>query len=230
MFPVNVYQEGMELPSDGNYFVVAGNGIFLHKDAGLFKGFVRVENISSLDDMTIGETATTSLPKIPHTLVMQVKKFFAQVFACHHAEACIILHYSEGEAKYKIIVPEQQVSHVAVMYKRMLPEDGYRSVGTIHSHCDFNASHSSTDDADEEHFDGLHITFGHVNSNIDMSCSASIVLNGQRTMIDPLSILAGVIGYGAGRYCIAPHPLDEDVDYEVLQKEVNSWMERVNRQ
>jgi hypothetical protein len=42
--------------------------------------------------------------------------------------------------------------------------EGFRIFGTIHSHCDFGAFHSGTDDADELHFDGLHITIGNVRS------------------------------------------------------------------
>lgn len=47
---------------------------------------------------------------------------------------------------------------------------GYRIYGTIHSHCNFGAFHSGTDDHDEKNFDGLHITIGNVNSGWSYSC------------------------------------------------------------
>lgn len=238
MFPVYVYEEGMDLPKKDTYFVVASNGIYLHKDTGLFEGFVKVDQISCIADLPVDTLATTSLPKIPHALVMKIRRFFAQVFEKHHAEACVLLYYNEADGCYFVVAPEQQVSHVAVIYRKeplsvlfgeefRWAEFACRSVGTIHSHCDFGAFHSGTDDADESTFDGLHLTFGHVNRASGMSVSASIVLNGQRTKIDPLSILEGVTHVDDDAYMIdAPQG---DTDYESLQREVDSWMERVNR-
>ncbi len=48
MFPVFLYQEGVELPTEGTYFVVAGNGNWLHKDTGIVKAFIPVDKISCL--------------------------------------------------------------------------------------------------------------------------------------------------------------------------------------
>ncbi len=42
MFPVYTYQEGMELPEEGNYYLVSGNGLWLHKDTGIVKAFIPV--------------------------------------------------------------------------------------------------------------------------------------------------------------------------------------------
>jgi hypothetical protein len=50
-----------------------------------------------------------------------------------------------------------------------LRKEGFKVAGTIHSHCNFSAFHSSTDDADEIGFDGLHITIGNVNSGWSFS-------------------------------------------------------------
>lgn len=45
-----------------------------------------------------------------------------------------------------------------------LSNEGYVVYGTIHSHCNFAAFHSGTDDNDETNFPGLHITIGNVRS------------------------------------------------------------------
>lgn len=45
-----------------------------------------------------------------------------------------------------------------------LQQQGFAVFGTIHSHCDFGAFHSGTDDEDEADFEGLHITIGKCNS------------------------------------------------------------------
>ena len=64
-------------------------------------------------------------------------------------------------------------------------------VGTIHSHCDFGASHSHGDHADEEHFDGIHITLGHVTSETP-SLSVSLVIDGIRFHKLPQENMEGV--------------------------------------
>ena len=225
MYPTFIYKEGMELPTEGTFFVVAGNGQFLHKDTGQFKGFVQVQNISCLDDFPQYSPASTSLPAIPHHWVMQVRKFFADVFTKHHSEACVLIYFNPTDQTYWIDAPDQQTSHIAVMYKPGPVPSNYRLVGSIHSHCDFNAFHSGVDDADEKHFDGLHVTFGHVNSPNGISCSASIVLNGERTMIDPSSILEGLKLSGE-RYLIIPPSYE--VDFDQLHRNVQTWMENVN--
>lgn len=222
MYPIYTYQDNIELPSEGQYFVVAGNGIFLRKDNGLFSGFVPVKEISFLDDFVV-ENSKLNLPKIPYSIVQLVKTFFSTVFEKYHAEACVVIFYHEEQRIFKVVVPEQQVSSVAVTYRRPLSScmPGFKPVGTIHSHCNFNAFHSSVDDADENNFDGLHITFGHINSD-QISCSASIVLNGLRTKIEPTSILEGLESIYSDRYIVSPLPLN-------CTSDLNSWMEKVNR-
>lgn len=49
-----------------------------------------------------------------------------------------------------------------------LVDEGYILFGTMHSHCDFSAFHSSVDDGDEFKFDGLHITLGHVDKEFSI--------------------------------------------------------------
>jgi hypothetical protein len=62
-------------------------------------------------------------------------------------------------------------------YGDLLP--GYVVFGDIHSHCDFGAFHSGTDDADERHGlgDGLHITIGRL-GHISKDYSARWMLMG----------------------------------------------------
>jgi hypothetical protein len=58
-------------------------------------------------------------------------------------------------------------------YEQLLG-DGYRVMGTIHSHSNFSAFHSGVDDNDEENFDGLHITIGNVNGDFSFSARYSL--------------------------------------------------------
>lgn len=196
-FPVLIYKKGMELPPNGTYFVVAGNGLWMHKDTGICKCFVPVNNISVLDDLNAEKCVLIDLPHIPMKLVWQIKKFFSLVVEKYSAEAQVTLYFNKDTQEYKVHIPEQCVSHGSVKYKRigtvhLKGLEGFLRVGTIHSHCDFEAFHSGTDISDEEDFDGLHITFG----NNDKDCftiSATVVVNGYRSLIEPEKVLEGIV-------------------------------------
>lgn len=185
--------DGTELPETGTYYVVAGNGVFLHKDTEFMKGYVPVEFVSFLDDMPKSKLGPVWKGlKIPFPIAYKIKRFFFKVYQKYGTEACSILYFNPEKQEWAGSIPNQKVSHAYVKYEREFLShlDGFIPIGTIHSHADFHAFHSGTDDHDEEGFDGIHITFGH-NNNEAISISASIVMNGLRTMLDPLSVLEG---------------------------------------
>lgn len=196
MFPVHIYEEGKELPKEGTYFLVAGNGLWVHKEMPAYNGFVKVNNISCLVDLNVADYLKYKLPKLPVILTWKIQRFFKEVVDKYNAESCVILFYNFEKNCWKVHVPDQKVGHSSVQYVRegatSLPHmDGYLSVGTIHSHCDFGAFHSGTDSADENTFDGFHATFGH-NNRCDFSISASFVINGTRFKLNPLDCLEGI--------------------------------------
>lgn len=227
IFPVHIYHSGMTLPTEGTYFLVAGNGLWLHKDMRTFRGFVPVDNISVLEDLDAKNLAESKLPKIPARHVWRIKEFFRRVVEKYHAEACTVLLYNHDNNDWKIQIPQQLVSHGGVQYQRTGVthlEDRYIAVGTIHSHCDFNAFHSGTDHHDESTFDGLHITFGH-NNKEDFTISASIVINGFRSFVEPLDVLEGVVKKDHEFFSII------DIDYDNQEHEwaagIDEWMKQV---
>lgn len=224
-FQVILYDEGVELPTSGTYFVVAGNGVFLHKDMGVLKGFVPVDGVDFLKDMDKKASVRWDGPKIPFDVAYKIKRFFRRVVEKYRAEACTVLYYNAETQQWGVVVPIQRVSHGSVAYKReaiahMVGD--FVPVGTIHSHADFNAFHSGTDVGDEETFDGLHLTFGH-NHEDKISISASVVMNGIRAKVDPLSVLEGFISV-EDRYDQVGGPLST----EEWNAEVEGWLENVN--
>jgi hypothetical protein len=224
LFPVYVYEEGMELPKEGTYFVVAGNGCFLHKNTGIVGCLTKVENVSILDELNAGLTVTCDLPPLPGQFVFLIKKFFELVVKNYTTEATTTLYYNKTTKEYRIHVPLQKVSHASVVYDRTPPADfdGFISVGTIHSHCDFGAFHSGVDVNDEEFFDGLHCTFGN-NNKEEFSVSASIVVNGNRVLVDPLLYLNGLTKAEGGLFILDETPPE---DWELT---VAKWFGRVER-
>jgi len=214
-----------DLPKEGFYYVLAANGLFVHKDTGTIQAMVPVENCSVLQDLDTKQFACHNLPLIPAKIVSQIKAFFAKIVEKYHSEACTVLYFNEATNEYKVVVPSQRASHGHVRYKLqnldMLPGmEGFVPVGTLHSHCDFNAFHSGTDDADEDGWDGVHITFGH-NDLDDFSISASIVLNGTRMMLDPATILAGLIARPDGMFSLTSPEVESE-------EELQRWIAQVN--
>jgi hypothetical protein len=218
----------MVLPKEGTYFVVAGNGTWLHKDTGVVRCFVPVDDISFLQDLDASVELETKLPKIPERTVWRIKEFFRRVVEVHRAESEVTLYYSKDKGDFKVHIPEQFVSHGGVQYKRagMTHIEGmedYLRVGTIHSHCDFNAFHSGTDEHDEEDFDGLHVTFGH-NDRDEFTISASVVVNGFRMKIDPATALEGVTNTDKDFYRLTP---SVDPGEHGWNEGINEWMDQV---
>jgi hypothetical protein len=195
-FPVHIYEEGMELPKEGTYFLVSGNGLWLHKDTGIVRAFVPVDNISVLQSLDAEAWVDCQLPKLPAKYVWQIKTFFKKVVERYRSEATTTLYYSKEKKEFKIHIPQQRVSHAGVVYRRTAMTgleglESYLPVMTIHSHCDFGAFHSGTDIGDEEDFDGVHCTFGH-NDKDEFTISASVVVNGRRLSVDPSKVLEGI--------------------------------------
>jgi len=224
------YEDGVELPTTGTFYVVAGNGIFLHKDTGAIKGFVPVNGVDFLNDME-KEKATIRWdgPKIPYDVAYKIKHFFRLVVNKYHAEACTILYFNHETKEWGVVVPLQRVSHGSVAYKREAISHmvgDFVPVGTIHSHADFNAFHSGTDVGDEESFDGLHLTFGHNNKD-SISISGCVVMNGLRVKVDPVSVLEGFVGVGEFYNIVEPEWTAEKV--AEVHAEVEGWMENVNQ-
>lgn len=191
-YPVHIYQEGMELPEEGTYYVVAGNGCFLHKDTGLVSCFVPVESIAVLPDLDRSPTVGSRIPKIPARDVYRTKHFFEEVVKKWKTEAIVVPLLNKAKGEYIIEPPHQSVSPCGVQYLRPTAgEQGFLRIGTIHSHSDFGAFHSGVDVGDEDDWDGIHVTFGDNNKEV-FSIATSIVVNGYRLQIDPMRILEGI--------------------------------------
>ncbi len=197
MFPVYIYDdETKELPQEGSYYVVAGNGWFHHKETQIMHGFTPVKDCPYLPDLNVSAKIGVHLPRISVRLIHQTKEFFKRVLAKHDAESAVILYYNPDTQHYKIFVPKQTVSRASVNYTRQAlghteEYGGYLEVGTIHSHCDFDAFHSGTDIDDERNFDGIHLTFGHNDKDI-FTIACSMTMGNYRVKSDPIRFAKGI--------------------------------------
>ncbi|PSO44955.1 MAG: hypothetical protein BRC25_03545 [Parcubacteria group bacterium SW_6_46_9] len=160
-----------------NHYIVGRDGVYLHKENDLLEATVEVDGVAFLEE--VEKSATWKLPPITALDAYKVLLFFRRIQALHKSEAVVLLHYSQAAEQYYIHCPEQRVSAGKVDYDLSERFESYQLVGTIHSHSSFSAFHSGVDDDNEEHFDGLHITMGHLSENY-FSLSCSLVVNGNR--------------------------------------------------
>ena len=178
-------QDASKIKDDFCY-LIASNGAFLKRRGSIMTSITAVEKIPHLGEIkeeTILTLSTKDL--IPMFIVAKALSFFQAVYDLHKSEAALLLTFENGV--WGLQCPEQEVSGGAVEYTNQL--NGKTVVGSIHSHADFGAFHSGIDDADEEEFDGIHITLGNVNSTPTISCS--LVSNGKRTMCKQKEFITG---------------------------------------
>jgi len=182
MFPIIVNDGQTPFPEDDIFYIVCKEGVYLKKRIGVMDSVAPVKNISILE--SIQTSAKLHIKKIPATQAKQVVNFFKAVYKEHYSEAIVLLFYNIEKKHHKIICPYQEVTGGNADYTKGITIEGYDMIGTIHSHAGMSAFHSGTDDKDEDHFDGLHITFGNMRDD-DISVSASIVANGHRVIVNP---------------------------------------------
>ena len=201
LFPIYLYEEGFELPKSGTYYLVTAKGIYMHKETKAGNALVPVEGIPWLEAPSM--EFQLKLPKIPGRIISQALTFFRKVYDLHDSESEVLLMFNDTTQQYKLHCPKQKVSHGSVNVATLgeaetqAVVDGkydgkWKLVGTIHSHCNFSAFHSSTDTGDEATFDGIHITIGHVNRP-QFSMVSSIAINAQREQLEPENCCLGVV-------------------------------------
>lgn len=189
-FPVYVVSSVKELPKEGIYYIVGKDGLYLKKDTGLIEALVKVKQISLLKEVT--PFATLKVPKIPVLLMAQVVCFFRAVYRRYKAEAIVLLYYSAEKNDFMVEAVKQVVAGAGLQYKiKSNLSKGYKLMGTIHSHANFEAFHSDIDRHDEANFDGLHITVGNVNKR-DFTLSSTIVVNDNRFKIKSQTVIEGI--------------------------------------
>jgi len=189
MFNVWINDGTTEMPSDDILYIVSKEGIFLKKKLGLFESMAPVDGISILNELE--SYAHMDIYQIPGKMFSQVLYFFIAVLKEYKGEANVIIHYNQTTGNYKFEIPEQKVAPAGTAYESEVSYKNFVRLGTIHSHCNFSAFHSPTDKGDEATWDGLHITIGDIFKPA-FSCTASIVANGTRFVVNPTDYVEGL--------------------------------------
>jgi len=252
LHPIFLNKPGFAVPDKGTYYLVARDGVYMRVERCFGSAIVKVDNVNFLEKAP--REMTYNLPKLPGHIVALAKRFFQTVFAQHRSESYLTLLWSPRLNQYRLWCPKQRVSYSSVNYERddCVPFEesigcetgpGYQMVGTIHSHCDFSPFHSGTDKEDESTFDGIHLTFGYVNSDT-FGIVSSIAVANNRQELDPSLVVDGVEPVGEqtvrtagsvrGSYYNRTEVRYElnhlsPVDEEAIRRQVGEWMGKVTK-
>ncbi len=168
-------------PPKGLHYIVGANGIHLHLDQWWVSATVPVQECTALE--SVETQISLRIPPIDATVFAMAVRFFAKVYKKHKTEAYVALHFST-EKGWAITIPRQEVSGAHVRAYPTERIEGFRLIGTMHSHGDMPAFHSGTDVRSEAEFDGVHITVGRIPSLPYLSVDAEVVVRGARRKLD----------------------------------------------
>jgi len=165
-------ERDMPRPPDPEYYLLAGNGLFLCRNHRFFRSDVRTARAPQWL-VQHDSRCRLDLPKVERETLEKIVGFFGRVFELHGSEAIVLLLWNQQKRRYRILVPEQEAtvwesasgrrSALDVRYKIPLSlPPGELLVGDIHCHAGGDAYSSFTDRQDEYYRDGFHGVVGRI--------------------------------------------------------------------
>ncbi|MHA2068938.1 MAG: Mov34/MPN/PAD-1 family protein [Candidatus Thorarchaeota archaeon] len=158
-------------PDDDVFIMLAGNGLFMCRQHGMFKSCVAMKKWpGELENHE--EFLVPNYPKVPRGELEKVVGWFDAMAKSENCEAGGYIIYDEKTKRTSIVIPDQVAtqsrrwhgsgSHpVGLDYENLSPlPKGQTIIGTIHSHVYMQAFSSVTDTNDETHKTGFHIVVG----------------------------------------------------------------------
>mgnify|MGYP001565393702 CR=1 FL=1 len=188
LFPILLLRDGDAMPEEPVAFVVGNNGAFVKRENVCFRAVVPTNELPML--APVQEGAKYLLPPMPAERVKQILLFFRAIWEREKSEAILLISYHVRRGTFRLDAPEQHVSGGHVNYDMPRVSEGFVFVGTVHSHGSGNAYHSSVDLHDEEKFDGIHLTFGHVDRRL-IDIVATLAVGGRRFLQPVERVLDG---------------------------------------
>ncbi len=170
---------------DKNTVIAASNGLFVKHENKMFDSVLK----SNAEIPEISPSVKLKIEKIPEKEFNRVIAFFRHVYDKHDSEAVVLIYYNFKTGEYLFDAPEQEVAPATLSYKNAKHYKGFRMIGSMHSHCEMSAFHSSTDNEDEFAFDGLHITVGKIKSGPEYA--VRFIDNGSYVDVDDIGFVVG---------------------------------------
>ncbi|MBI2482979.1 hypothetical protein HYV74_02235 [Candidatus Uhrbacteria bacterium] len=180
-------------PDDRIAYLVGKNGIFRSQRDMHFRAVIPTTELPMLVD--VAREAEWLLPPIPAEITYRIVSFFRKVYAAHRTEAALHLCYHETRGVFDCFCSKQSVTPSHAEYKDPKPgelPEGFRCIGTVHSHASMGAFHSGTDQHDEQWFNGIHATVGRLDRPA-VEIVAALAVHGERFTQPVERIFAGIV-------------------------------------
>lgn len=161
LVPLLTDEQVLEAPTKGPYYIATKRGFMVHKTTHWGRVVVPVDEVPSLAN---SDSLLYHDINLPPELIGQAWSFFRAVWHERKSEAMVDITWNPDRG-YRLFVPPQKASGGGVKAERKPEHYRGQIVGTIHSHCNFGAFHSGTDENDANGQDGLHITIGRVDTD-----------------------------------------------------------------
>jgi len=188
-FPLVLKDARFTPPAAPTYYVLASDGLYLHRDTPLFRASVPVAGgIPGLEPH--GARLELRLPRLPVRLLERAVGFFRAVYDRWGGEGILILFYAppaDGRGwRFALGAPPQMIrgrfeagrfhAELRLEYGACArPASDFFKLGTFHSHADAAAGHSTIDQHDELYEAGLHLTAGAVHTDAPGFSAAFVV-------------------------------------------------------
>jgi len=154
--------------------VLTSKGVVVaEQDLGLYRGPIAVMTEEVVKPLLRWQGA-----KISKSLWKRIVSFLVWTQKTYKSEAQLRLYYNETTSKWRAVVLPQTVrtglssdeiaNHADrdKLFDKVPHDEGWRPAGTVHHHCTVGAFMSGTDHKDEIDQNGLHVTLGHMESDV----------------------------------------------------------------
>lgn len=199
MIPLYLKTADLDEPRESTYYLLAGNGVFVVKKAGLFASVTAANGIAGLEEQA--PSLTLSVPKLPRHLLERIYGFFQFVYERLDGEAIVFIFYSPERGEFQLDAPPQRLTRYRthrgwrtegnVKYRSIPRPAGFLKLGDAHSHGDSPAFFSRDDDRDDGE-DGLRVVMGHLDRR-KPDVRVSFIANGTRF---PLEVTEALEEFG----------------------------------
>ncbi|MBW2092273.1 MAG: hypothetical protein JRI34_09160 [Deltaproteobacteria bacterium] len=191
-----------DLPEGQNeVFILAKNGLFRFRRVMILTHCL-IEAVTKVGEGGVyflqgqREYIKLNMPKkLPLAMVQQITSFFGDVTDSHGTEAVMPVFYSPfaSEFQFQAVPPARitSLSSAGIEFRHGATPSRFVKLCEVHSHANMAAFHSGTDDHDETS-DGLYITIGNTGRGQIPTYSCSVVVDGQRRIVEPYQIIEGL--------------------------------------
>lgn len=195
MIPLYLKTTDLSEPGDSTYYLLAANGAFLVKKAGLFSSVTEAKTVTGLQ--TQAPSVVLSFPKLPRDLIERIYGFFEFAYIRFDGEAVVFIYYSPERGEFHVDAPPQKLTRYRthrgwrtegkVEYSSISRPSGFLKLGDAHSHGDSPAFFSSVDDRDDGE-DGLRVVMGNLD-RAQPDVRVSFIANGTRFRLEASDVL-----------------------------------------